>query len=143
MMVITLIDPSAADSSCLILRLVPHLSLGVGPLCSFLFTSVSWSPVSSFHFQNGMEMITSYLRLFLILFCLRNLTCAVQNASPFDPLKYVDQLIGTDNGGNVFAGATLPYGMAKAVADVNGQNTAGFSTDGSQVTGFSHMHDSG
>jgi putative alpha-1,2-mannosidase len=33
--------------------------------------------------------------------------------------------------------------MAKAVADVNGQNTAGFSSDGSAVTGFSHMHDSG
>ncbi|APA07886.1 hypothetical protein sscle_03g026560 [Sclerotinia sclerotiorum 1980 UF-70] len=65
------------------------------------------------------------------------------NASTFDPLQYVNQLIGTNNGGNVFAGATLPYGMAKAVADVNGQNTAGFSTDGSNVTGFSHMHDSG
>lgn len=65
------------------------------------------------------------------------------NSSTFDPLQYVNQLIGTDNGGNVFAGATLPYGMAKAVADVNGQNTAGFSTDGSSVTGFSHMHDSG
>lgn len=33
--------------------------------------------------------------------------------------------------------------MAKAVADVTGQNTGGFSTDGSNVTGFSHMHDSG
>ncbi|KAJ8064826.1 hypothetical protein OCU04_007134 [Sclerotinia nivalis] len=65
------------------------------------------------------------------------------NASTFDPLQYVNQLIGTNNGGNVFAGATLPYGMAKAVADVNGQNTAGFSTDGSNVTGFSNMHDSG
>lgn len=31
-----------------------------------------------------------------------------QNAT-FDPLQYVDQLIGTANGGNVFAGATLPY----------------------------------
>ena len=65
-----------------------------------------------------------------------------QNAS-FDPLQYVNQLIGSNNGGNVFAGASLPYGMAKAVADVNGQNTGGFATDGSNVTGFSHMHDSG
>ena len=68
---------------------------------------------------------------------------ATQNSSTFDVFKYVNQLIGTDNGGNVFAGATLPYGMAKAVADVDGQNTGGFSTDGSNVTGFSHMHDSG
>jgi putative alpha-1,2-mannosidase len=28
-------------------------------------------------------------------------------------LDYVNPLIGTQNGGNVFAGATLPYGMAK------------------------------
>lgn len=55
----------------------------------------------------------------------------------------VDPLIGSYNGGNVFAGATLPFGMAKAVADVSGQNTAGFSYDGSNVTGFSALHDSG
>ncbi|KAH8669482.1 glycosyl hydrolase family 92-domain-containing protein [Tricladium varicosporioides] len=79
----------------------------------------------------------------LVLFSL--ITCQVSPFSniTFDPLQYVNQLIGTDNGGNVFAGATLPYGMAKAVADVDGQNTAGFSTDNSNVIGFSHMHDSG
>jgi putative alpha-1,2-mannosidase len=63
----------------------------------------------------------------------------------------------------VFPGATLPFGsskavfsnfgpedtncehvgMAKAVADVNGENQGGFGSDGSNVTGFSHMHDSG
>lgn len=65
------------------------------------------------------------------------------NASTFDVFQYIDQFIGTLNGGNVFAGASLPYGMAKAVADVSGQNTAGFALDGSNVTGFSTMHDSG
>lgn len=60
-----------------------------------------------------------------------------------DDLYHVDPLIGSTNGGNVFAGASLPYGLAKPVADVDGQNTGGFSTDGSNVTGFSHMHDSG
>ncbi|EED18887.1 alpha-1,2-mannosidase, putative [Talaromyces stipitatus ATCC 10500] len=68
---------------------------------------------------------------------------AVSVRAEFDPLRFVDPLIGTNNGGNVFAGATLPYGMAKPVADVNGQNTGGFATDGSGVTGFSAMHDSG
>jgi putative alpha-1,2-mannosidase len=68
---------------------------------------------------------------------------ALAQNTTFDVLNYVNQLIGTNNGGNVFAGATLPYGMAKAVADVNGENTGGFATDGSNVTGFSHMHDSG
>ena len=33
--------------------------------------------------------------------------------------------------------------MAKAVADVNGENQGGFASDGSAITGFSHMHDSG
>lgn len=64
-------------------------------------------------------------------------------ADSFDPLQYVDPLIGSTNGGNVFAGASLPYGLAKAVADVDGQNTGGFATDGSNVTGFSSVHDSG
>jgi len=68
---------------------------------------------------------------------------SAQRAPDFNPLQYVDPLIGSTNGGNVFAGASLPYGMAKAVADVSGQNTGGFSSDGSNITGFSHMHDSG
>lgn len=59
-------------------------------------------------------------------------------------LQYVDPLIGASNGGNVFPGASLPYGMAKAVADTNsGSNQGGFTLDGSNVTGFSAMHDSG
>ncbi|KAJ5884699.1 hypothetical protein N7495_009209 [Penicillium taxi] len=61
----------------------------------------------------------------------------------FDVLDYVDPLIGTANGGHVFAGATLPFGMVKAVADTRGENQAGFAYDTSLVTGFSHMHDSG
>lgn len=79
-----------------------------------------------------------------------------------DPLQYVNQLIGSNNGGekstitnvdtdgslenvgNVFPGATLPYGMAKAVGDTNSQsNQGGFTTDGTNITGFSSMHDSG
>ncbi|KAL3439007.1 glycosyl hydrolase family 92-domain-containing protein [Aspergillus tetrazonus] len=60
-----------------------------------------------------------------------------------DPLAYVNPLIGSTNGGNVFAGASLPYSIAKAVADVDGQNTAGFASDNSRVTGFSALHDSG
>jgi putative alpha-1,2-mannosidase len=72
------------------------------------------------------------------------------------PLNLVDPLIGTANGGHVFPGATLPFGMAKAGADVNAENQGGFSTDGTNgvlpipgfttegnITGFSHMHDSG
>ncbi|KAF2004812.1 glycoside hydrolase family 92 protein [Amniculicola lignicola CBS 123094] len=52
-------------------------------------------------------------------------------AANFDVLDWIDPLIGSNGGGNVFAGATLPYGLAKV------------SADGSRVTGFSAMHDSG
>jgi predicted alpha-1,2-mannosidase len=55
----------------------------------------------------------------------------------------VDPLIGSYNGGNVFCGASRPFSMAKAVADVSGANTAGFSDDFSNITGFSALHDSG
>ena len=67
-----------------------------------------------------------------------------EGSAAFDHLSYVDVLIGSSNGGNVFPGATLPYGMAKAVADTNSSsNQGGFTLDGSPVTGFSVMHDSG
>ena len=83
------------------------------------------------------------LHCVVLYFSLLSLNAFAQNSSSFDPLQYVNQFIGTYNGGNVFPGASLPYGMAKAVADVNGQNTGGFANDGSDVVGFSHMHDSG
>lgn len=60
-----------------------------------------------------------------------------------DVLQWIDPLIGTALGGHVFAGATLPFGMAKAVADVYGENQGGFASDSNTITGFSHMHDSG
>lgn len=58
-------------------------------------------------------------------------------------LQYVDPLIGTSNGGHVFAGATLPFGMAKAAPDSVSDGQGGYATDGGKIKGFSHMHDSG
>ncbi|KAH8730077.1 glycosyl hydrolase family 92-domain-containing protein [Phaeosphaeriaceae sp. PMI808] len=87
------------------------------------------------------------LMLLGYLFCLARLSItALGEVKPrqiTDILDWVDPLIGSRSGGNVFAGATLPYGLAKAVADVDGENTGGFSTDGSNITGFSALHDSG
>jgi hypothetical protein len=37
----------------------------------------------------------------------------------------------------------IVLGMAKAVADTNVDNQAGFASDSTLVSGFSHMHDSG
>lgn len=84
--------------------------------------------------------------IFLAIYtCILALSTLAQNTtnSTFDPLAYINPLIGSTDGGNVFAGASLPYGLAKAVADVDGANTGGFATDGSNVTGFSAVHDSG
>ena len=41
-----------------------------------------------------------------------------QNSS-IDVLDYIDLLIGSRSGGNVFAGATLPYGMVKGPLQVD------------------------
>ncbi|KKY39307.1 putative glycoside hydrolase family 92 protein [Diaporthe ampelina] len=64
---------------------------------------------------------------------------------PRGVLRYIDPLIGTTNGGHVFPGATLPYGMAKPVADSANthENAAGYVEDMSFISGFSHLHDSG
>ncbi|KAL1855199.1 hypothetical protein Daus18300_011200 [Diaporthe australafricana] len=64
---------------------------------------------------------------------------------PRSVLRYIDPLIGTTNGGHVFPGATLPYGMAKPVADSanKDENAAGYVEDMSFISGFSHLHDSG
>ncbi|KAG9970238.1 hypothetical protein KCU98_g14613, partial [Aureobasidium melanogenum] len=81
---------------------------------------------------------------FWVLYCLLSLDLGYALAQEADVLHYIDLLIGTGFGaGHVFAGATLPFGMAKAVADVNGENQGGYASDYSNITGFSHMHDSG
>ncbi|ORY63006.1 glycosyl hydrolase family 92-domain-containing protein [Pseudomassariella vexata] len=69
--------------------------------------------------------------------------CQSTGGSSSSGYEFVDPLIGTLNGGHVFAGATLPFGMAKAVSDVTEDNQGGYASNGSPVTGFSHMHDSG
>ena len=82
-------------------------------------------------------------RLVVAGFCLLGLTHLTIAQSGSDILQFVDPLIGTANGGHVFAGASLPFGMAKAVADSSTDGQGGFASDGGNITGFSHMHDSG
>ncbi|KJX94980.1 alpha-1,2-mannosidase family protein [Zymoseptoria brevis] len=88
-----------------------------------------------------MSLLTSCLFTALLTAC-----AAAQTSSAIaDPLQYVDQLIGTANGGNVFGGASRPYGMAKAVADTDSESSQGgfeYKAD-ANITGFSSMHDSG
>ncbi|KAJ6545692.1 alpha-1,2-mannosidase, putative subfamily [Mycena capillaripes] len=65
--------------------------------------------------------------------------CAAQ-----DPAQFVNPLIGTKDGGHVFAGATLPWGSVKAGADSRSNDgQAGYVSDGSPISGLSSLHDDG
>jgi predicted alpha-1,2-mannosidase len=62
--------------------------------------------------------------------------------------QYVDPFIGTENSGNVFPGASLPFGMVRLSPDckvISGKspNTNSGYVSGSSVYGFSHTHVSG
>ena len=99
-------------------------------------------------------MLTIRLLLLLTTWAL-----VASGQATFDPLLWVDPLIGSTNDGksedpsgtwlievgHVFAGASLPYGMAKAVADTDGSDNQGgfrFGNPSVNITEFSSLHDS-
>lgn len=86
-------------------------------------------------------------RLALCLFSLHALLVVTQAArSPtIHPASYVDTLIGTLNGGNVFSGPSTPFGSIKPGFDSDASgNQAGFVPDGkSPIFGISALHDDG
>jgi putative alpha-1,2-mannosidase len=56
---------------------------------------------------------------------------------------FVDPFIGTENGGNVFLGAAVPFGMVKLGPDCGkNNNNSGYYRD-QNINGFSHTHVSG
>ncbi|MBS1820979.1 MAG: GH92 family glycosyl hydrolase [Acidobacteria bacterium] len=74
--------------------------------------------------------------LSLVLFTTAGFVYA-QSASEVDPM------LGADNGGNVFVGPTLPYGMAKPGPDYgDNQANSGWDAKGN-LNGFSQLHVSG
>ncbi|PGG99820.1 hypothetical protein GX51_06112 [Blastomyces parvus] len=81
----------------------------------------------------------------LLVLCLSLLDSSVADEARRSKriVDFIDPLIGTINGGHVFPGATLPYGMAKAGPDTDGEAQGGFDSNAFSVRGFSHMHDSG
>ncbi|GAC94247.1 glycosyl hydrolase [Pseudozyma hubeiensis SY62] len=89
-------------------------------------------------------MRSDLLKWFVLL---ANLAQAVRAALPptKDPASYVDTLIGTLNGGNVFAGPSAPFGSIKPGLDSDAPNNqAGFVPDGhSPIFGISALHDDG
>ncbi|EEH16737.1 hypothetical protein PABG_06824 [Paracoccidioides brasiliensis Pb03] len=93
-----------------------------------------------------MAWLSVGLTLALILsLCVSLLTSPAAAGSPRSKraLDLVNPLIGTINGGHVFPGATLPFGMVKAGPDTDGETQGGFDSNATVVRGFSHMHDSG
>lgn len=66
-------------------------------------------------------------------------------------ISFVDPYIGSDNGGNVFVGACMPFGMVKLGPDIreyhDGEgfhhSNSGYSVSGDLLYGFSHVHVSG
>ncbi|KAL7271945.1 hypothetical protein RUND412_005265 [Rhizina undulata] len=86
------------------------------------------------------------LILFFLLF-LRNATTQIPTETWDGPASYVKPLMGTENGGNMFPGVTLPYGIVKLGINLlppsgSGDPYSGYHPNGT-VTGFSMMHESG
>lgn len=104
-----------------------------------------WQDARSLSLRNRRRAITtlSWLTGVYILYVIVS-SVLFPGTHHNDVLRYVDPLIGTGGKGHVFAGATLPFGMAKPVADVGGNdNMAGFAWGNNKVDGFSSLHDSG
>jgi predicted alpha-1,2-mannosidase len=68
---------------------------------------------------------------------------ASESIRPADPVDCVDPFIGTTSGGNVFAGATLPFGFVQPGPDTGpGSGASGYDND-KPINGFSQQHISG
>jgi predicted alpha-1,2-mannosidase len=66
---------------------------------------------------------------------------AAAPGAPETPLSLVNPFIGTQDFGNTFPGAALPFGMVQLSPDNGGQ--AGYDHDNTRIDGFSHTHLSG
>lgn len=86
-----------------------------------------------------------HIHLYLLSFFL--LTADLIAGQDDDLTQYVNAFIGTErnsNSGNVFPGASIPFGMAKVGIDVDVFAPSGYiSNANNNVTGMSLLHDSG
>ncbi len=57
--------------------------------------------------------------------------------------SFVDPFIGTEGAGNVFPGASLPFGMVKTGPDCGAKSSNSGYVPGAVIHGFSHVHVSG
>lgn len=61
----------------------------------------------------------------------------------FDPVAYVDPIIGTAGGGNTYPGAVVPWGMVSVSPHTNPDSKSGYFYGDSTIYGFGHTHLSG
>ncbi|KAI5958894.1 hypothetical protein KGF57_002328 [Candida theae] len=91
-------------------------------------------------------MISSYFLLIATWTVLAFAAPLKRKDDSFNPLDHVDLFYGTENGGNMFPGATRPFGMAKIGVDVLdpsfGNAYSGYAPGG-EINGISMMHESG
>jgi predicted alpha-1,2-mannosidase len=79
----------------------------------------------------------------VILVCGMGMLVPFLRAQSGTVAHYVDPFLGVDGGGNVFPGATLPFGMVKLGPDTEDLTAnAGYSST-ARIIGFSHLHVSG
>ncbi len=83
-----------------------------------------------------------YLILVVLVISLSN-NSQSQDIPTRNLTKYVDPFIGTEGGGHVFPGASLPFGMVKLGPDCGDlTSNSGYKSTGN-IKGFSHVHVSG
>jgi len=81
------------------------------------------------------------MKHFSIILCCFLLT-SIQLIAQNELVRKVDPFIGTENNGNIFPGASLPFGMVKVGPDCGNLNAnAGYTRE--PAKGFSHTHVSG
>ena len=89
-------------------------------------------------FQAGERFILAGTALLFVL--------SLSAAQQFDPVRYVDPMIGTAAHGHVFPGATMPFGMVQLSPDEETSGwdwCSGYNYSSKTIMGFSHTHLSG
>ena len=74
--------------------------------------------------------------------CLCLASLALTAGASTSLVKYVDPMVGTANGGNIYPGAVVPFGMVQFSPDTGG-NANGYDYGDRSVQGFSLTHMSG
>jgi len=91
-----------------------------------------------------IKLVSTVAILMFVLFGVTNNSFAQKESGDDSLVNYVNPLIGTDNGGNVYPGPTTPHGMVQLGPDTDMRNWSdGYDYGDSVIIGFSLQHLSG